>query len=166
MRLLGQLEHGVYVDDLDDVPPEDLIEHYGVDEDNVDDHIGEGDSDSDDDDYRGDGYAGNNVEDGPEPGEITVNVPETHTPFTDDDMENIFHQSLEEIREHGIVPVGYGIFPHEWEEEHYPTVESIRTGRRGGREIVVGLADDIWRPRATVWVQGLSVLTQLQDMYE
>ena len=47
MRLLGQLEQGVYIDDLEGAPLEDLTEFYGLD----DDPLG---SDTDDEDSSGD----------------------------------------------------------------------------------------------------------------
>ena len=149
MRLLGQLEQGVYIDDLEGAPLEDLIEFYGLD----DDPLG---SDTDDEDSSGD----------EKDNETAVVVPESRSPFRDEVAENVFYESLEEVQRDGIIPTGLGVRPQEWGEEGYPSVEHIRTGKRGGREIVIGLAVDIWIPRAVVWAQALNVLTQVQDMFE
>lgn len=153
MRLLGQLEHGVYVDnDLEDVPPEELAEHYGVD-----------DQLSDEDSIDGDDSEPNNAVPEDADNQTEVQVPDSRNPFTVGDSENIFREALRLVREQGIIPAGYNILPQEWEDGIYPTIEVIRAGRRGRRDITVGLDDEIWRPRAILWVQAVEVLTRVVD---
>ena len=165
MRLLGQLEQGVYVDDLEDVPLEDLEAYYGVhgvprrrrqgisgaghasDEDSSDDEPDIPQTDRD---------VSTNVLEGP-------NVPESHNPFPDPYSEGLFFEALRRVLLDEAIPAGYNIHPNEWEPEGYPTIEVIRSGRRGRREITVGLADEIWRPRAIRWVQAVNLLTRIFD---
>ena len=165
MRLLGQLEQGVYVDDLEDVPLEDLEAYYGVhglprrrrqgisgaghasDEDSSDDEPDTLQTDTD---------ALTNVLEGP-------TVPESHNPFPDAHSESLFFEALQRVLLDAAIPIGYNIHPNEWEPEGYPTIEVIRSGRRGQREITIGLADEIWRPRAIRWVQAVNLLTRIFD---
>lgn len=89
-----------------------------------------------------------------------VPVPDHRNPFSEDPtFEGYFFEALAEVRQEGIVPPGYGILPSEWAEEGYSPLEEIRLGR--SKTLTVALPDDIWRPRAELWVQGLDVLTRL-----
>lgn len=166
MRLLGQLEEGVYIDDLEDVNPEELDMYYGVHGPahyhppgvSGAGHPSDEESDDDDDD---DGPVDIDLNEADPP--AAPQVPESHNPFNNDDVEHVFHEAFHLVCEEGVVPAGYNILPNEWDEDGYPTVEILRTGRRGRREIKVGLTDEIWRPRAVLWVQALDVLTRLLD---
>lgn len=153
MRLLGQLEHGIYVDeDLEDVPPEELAEYYGVDDQRSNEASSDSDNSEPDDTFPED------TDD-----QTHVRVPDSRNPFPDGDTEDVFHEAFRLVQEQEIVPVGYNILPHEWDNGIYPSIEVIRTGRRGRREITVGLDDEIWRPRAILWVQAVDVLTRVLD---
>lgn len=158
MRLLGQLEHGVYVDELDDVPPEELAAHYGVDDSDNEDFDEDPDEDSDSDDNSEPDQGVTEDANNPAP-----SVPDSRNPFPDDETEDVFNEVFRYVREQVIVPPGYGILPQEWEDGAYPTIEVIRAGRRGRRELAVGLADEIWRPRAMLWVQAVYALTRVLD---
>ena len=61
------------------------------------------------------------------------------------------------------LPHGYGWHVDEWDEDGYPAVETLRSGRRGRREVEVGLPDNVWRARAGLWIQALDVMTRIQD---
>lgn len=157
MRLLGQLEQGVYIDDLEDVPEEELAEFYGVDE----PEQYRGHLEDEDEDFPNHEPAG---DDGHADGDPAPNVPEAHYPFPNDEIENLFHQAFNTVCEEEIIPAGYNILPNEWGEDGYPSIEVLRVGRRGRREITVGLADEIWRPRAILWVQAVEVITRVLDL--
>ena len=92
-----------------------------------------------------------------------VDVPEGISPFATLEAENDFHDALAIAREENIVPYGYGLHPEELDGDDYPTLEIIRSSRRGRREIEVGLPDHIWRPRGLLWIQGLDILTRLLE---
>jgi hypothetical protein len=58
------------------------------------------------------------------------------------------------------------MLPEEWDESGYPVFETVKLGRRGGKELHIALPDEIWRPRAVVWCQALEVMTCIQDIME
>jgi hypothetical protein len=58
------------------------------------------------------------------------------------------------------------LIPDEWEDNEYPSVEIIRSGRRGGKELRVALPDFVWRPRAELWGQALDILSRITYMTE
>ena len=92
-----------------------------------------------------------------------VDVPEGHSPFGTEEIKDDFIAALEMAREMDAVPYGYGLHPEEQGEEGYPTLEIIRSAKRGRREVEVGLPDHIWRPRAILWAQGLDVMTRILE---
>ena len=63
----------------------------------------------------------------------------------------------------GILPAGLGIQPKEWDKEGYPTSETIKSGKGGKGELEVLLPDDIWRPRAELWCQALSIAVSILE---
>lgn len=88
-----------------------------------------------------------------------VPVPDRRNPFLNKEMEAEFFHLLQEIVEAGIMPVGYGLFPDEWEDDTYPLFETLQMGkRRGGRTVQVSLAAPIWRERAVLWAQAVNLL--------
>lgn len=96
-----------------------------------------------------------------------VEVPPSHGPFTGETADldrDIFLKTLTIVVEEGIIPAGYGMLPDEWVEERYPDIEVLRTRKRGGKEIRIMLDNPIWKKRAELWVQGLSVLSHCLDM--
>lgn len=125
------------------MPYEELVEHYGVDE--------------------PDGNINYDIEDPQLDDDAAPNVPESRNPFPSVHAENLFHEALGNVRERGIIPPGYHLLPHEI-EGGYPSVEVIRAGRRGRREIRVGLPVAIWQPRAVLWGQAVDVLTRVLDL--
>lgn len=95
----------------------------------------------------------------------TVKVPRHSTPFTAA-QQDIFSQALAEVIASTVLPGGYGIQVEEWEDGENPSFEIIQSGRRGRKDLRVALPDNIWRPRAEIWVQGLHVMQQLTYMLE
>jgi hypothetical protein len=91
-----------------------------------------------------------------------VPVPDNANPFPDRDAEARFIERLQELVKREYIPVGYGLLPEEWEGDTYPLFETLRVGRRGGKEISISLVEPMWMHRAILWVQGLYLLTQFQ----
>jgi hypothetical protein len=89
-----------------------------------------------------------------------IGVPDHRNPFSDNETEALFFQTLQEIVEADVVPAGYGLFPNEWEEDRYPLFETLKVGRRGGKSIIISLAAPIWRQRAVLWAQAVNLLTR------
>lgn len=90
-----------------------------------------------------------------------VAVPKHANPFPDNESMTLFYDALEAAIHQGIVPSGYGLRPEEWGEEGYPSVEILKSGRRGGRQLRIPLPDGIWRPRAEQWGRALAILDQI-----
>jgi hypothetical protein len=88
-----------------------------------------------------------------------IQVPSSGTPFISGPDEQQFFKTLEETVQRGIVPVGYGVTPEEWEAGSYPRIEEMSIGKRR-RKTYISLSTDVWLERAIFWVQGLNVLTQ------
>lgn len=93
-----------------------------------------------------------------------MQVPPSESPFVSPDDLNVFQIALAAVGSEDIVPEGYGLLEDEWEEDAYSTIEVINSGRRGRREIVVGLPEHVWRPRAVLWEQALDVLIRVLHM--
>jgi hypothetical protein len=72
-----------------------------------------------------------------------------------------FDMLCQAAEQSGDLPDGYGILPHEWAEDHYPTAENLKSGRKGSKILRVPLPLNIWKPRAERWVQALYVLNHL-----
>lgn len=92
-----------------------------------------------------------------------VEVPAGASPFTAEEDEAAFSAALAMVQEDGVVPEGYGLLSEEWEDEMYPTLEVLRSGRRGRREVLVSLPDQIWRPRAELWGRALDVMLHILE---
>ncbi|KAF8215165.1 hypothetical protein K438DRAFT_1473660, partial [Mycena galopus ATCC 62051] len=96
---------------------------------------------------------------GPQICHDAVDVPDHKNPFADEpNQENLFFDVLAEVVREGIIPAGYGLLPEEWDEDGYPDVEILPAGRQMKTNFRMSLANPIWRQRATIWVQALSVL--------
>jgi hypothetical protein len=91
-----------------------------------------------------------------------VNVPKHENPFIGHpEMETVFHKVLAAARMEEVIPEGYGVLPSEWDDGTYSSYETIKSGRKGAKEINVALPDHIWRPRSTLWAQGLDILRRI-----
>jgi hypothetical protein len=88
-----------------------------------------------------------------------TDVPRHSSPFSEYG-ERIFFETLANVVLEGVTPAGYGILQDEWTDGVYPAVEKLDVGRRG-KASKISLSADIWLQRATLWVQGLSVLTMM-----
>ena len=88
-----------------------------------------------------------------------ANIPHHLSPFSEHG-EHVFFETLANIIQEGVTPAGYGILQDEWTDGVYPAVEKLNVGRRG-KSSEISLSADIWLQRATLWVQGLSVLTMM-----
>lgn len=151
--------HGIYTDDCEGLDLTTIEESYGTagpvvvhppghtgaghlnDEDNGTTSVDSSDSESDgsDDDLDLEGFD-TDRQFLPKP----VKTPRHICPFTNEEMA-IFDETLQLAVEAEILPIGYGICPEEWEDNHYPSVEIIQTGRKGAKELSVQLPDFVWQ---------------------
>lgn len=155
MRLLGQAQLGVYRDDCDGLHPDTIEKYYGVlgaervgqagagnppDEEDVADRI--------------------RLEQDPQVRHEAIEVPDHRNPFSGNPAaENNFFSVLAEVVREEITPAGYGLLREEWDEDDYPDVEILLSGKRMTTKNSVSLAHPIWMQRARLWVQGLNVLS-------
>ncbi|KAF5390468.1 hypothetical protein D9757_005167 [Collybiopsis confluens] len=183
-RWLGMVKHGVYTDDCDGLDVESIEELYGTTEDvpaRPSNHTGAGYLNDEDVPEYSDGNSDTDSDESDlDLGEINKQIeatssnqflpkaikpPRHSSPFNDEEL-HLFEETLEAAVHANITPVGYGIHPDEWEDSIYPTIEMIRTGRKGGREISVQLPDHIWRPRGQLWTLGLSIMDRILENRE
>ncbi|PCH39125.1 hypothetical protein WOLCODRAFT_168135 [Wolfiporia cocos MD-104 SS10] len=174
LRLLGQLNHGVYTDDGIDLHPDVLHEHYGTTNQQVrrrrgqtgaghppeeDDNSDASNSDSETDSDLGittqvAATQHSNIR------HAAIPVPSNSNPFESEDSEALYFDALDLIRLEGTIPAGFGALPI---EHAYEVEEVIRLGRRGRKELVVGLPEHIWRPRIELWAQAVHLLNEFMD---
>jgi hypothetical protein len=187
MRFLGQLEHGMYEDDLDDVDPEILRRHYGVNT-NGSSHSASDASSSEESvtssSASDEAMSSPSVEDvdwqhppsSPAAdangvahqieADISTNlhhepvsVPKHNNPFQTQQYSDAFMELLEMfVQGEGEVPEGYGAQADEWGVDGYPSVETITSGRRGIKKLRVSTPVHIWLPRAELWAKALHAL--------
>jgi len=168
----GQTEHGIYVDDCAGVHPDVVNQYYGVHGHptrRASGQTGAGhpaDEESDDEDDWED--VGERVAADQETHirHEPIEVPESTDPFINPDLRDVFERSLAAVQEQEIIPPGYGLLLEEWEDGVYPSVEVIWSGRRGTKELTISLPDFLWRPKAELWGQALSLLTHMQHLYD
>ncbi|KAH7919859.1 hypothetical protein BV22DRAFT_1022259, partial [Leucogyrophana mollusca] len=163
MRLVGQAMLGVYHDDCHGVHPDTINQYYGAHGKEIArryNQTGAGHPDDEAEDDVHDGLAAQIEEDQQQHVRHDgVEVPENGNPFQSDNDEARFFSVLTRVVEEDITPEGYGLLPEERQEEDGSTVEILRLGRRGGKQIHISLAHPIWHQRAKLWCQALSVLT-------
>jgi len=175
---LGQLEFGVYIDDFEGALVESLNKHYGVYSNIIQrlpeqtgaghpaDELEDGDDLDLDDLESGDWIDINEASDAIAEADHNVyaepvSVPGNNNPFTSEDEMQLFATSLHQCRARGYIPSGYGMLHGEWEGGIYPTIQYLPSGRRGSKQLGIGLPDNRWRPRSEIWVQGLDIMTRL-----
>lgn len=174
IRLLGQLDHGIYVDECSGIHPDVINEFYGTDGQVYERAEGE----------TGAGQLSDEeipqlIETGIEMQESdfneleeyieeahkakfdveNVSCPRHQSPFKTDDLEIVFSTAFEQVRNLNLIPSGYGLLPEEWEDMAYPSYEVIKM--RHGKELWIALPDFIWRARAELWGQALDIIDRL-----
>jgi hypothetical protein len=178
MYLLGQLEHGVYVesdDELDGIPPHEISDLYGVEdvEWEQSDNSLFGVSDTAIVDMIEQGLQHHEVPEDLGEGLVEriqqqlkhtpVTVPRIQNPFTDHhEIEVVFWQALAQATEEVILPHGHGFLEGEAGYEEWVPVEHVAVGKRvRGKFQKITLPQEMWEPRAKVWVQGLEGMMHL-----
>jgi hypothetical protein len=158
---LGQLEHGIYLDEYDNVHPELLNRYYGVSQQaapgNVHQISAGYTNSSDDVDLEAivhDIAEGQKQHVRHDP----VGLPDARNPFSNTDMQQVFEKVLRQVCEAKFIPSGLGVHKEEWEETTYPGFEYLKVGRT--KELVIMLPIEVWLPRAMSFAQGLEVLTR------
>ncbi|KAF7335795.1 hypothetical protein MVEN_02235500 [Mycena venus] len=175
MCLMGQLQHGVYVDDCKGIDPTDIRRYNGIHGPERSRAPGQtGAGQLDDEDVSAPSSNSSNKSESEDDLEAqieevhaenfhheAVSVPKHANPFDDNDTMELFYDALEAAIREDIVPPGYGLLPEEWDEEGYPAFEILKSGRRGSKQLRIALPDDIWRPRAEMWGRALAILEQI-----
>lgn len=91
-----------------------------------------------------------------------IKVPRSQSPFDSDADEYTFLQALDNAREAGFVPNGYGLREDEEGYERYNPDEVISVGK--AKRVYMPLPEKIWGPRVIEWVQAVVGLTMhLED---
>ncbi len=93
-----------------------------------------------------------------------IPVPEHNSPFVSDAEMQAFAIMLSQYEDSGFIPAGYGMSRREWENGTYPTIQVIPVGRRGSRQLEIGLPESIWQPRSELWVRGLDIMNKIRDI--
>ncbi|KAI5994240.1 hypothetical protein EDC04DRAFT_2586392, partial [Pisolithus marmoratus] len=172
MRLLGQLEHGVYLENGITLHP-DVVSHYlGVQHQTNQPTSGDSSDNEEWEDVLDDNDMATEHSDlpsmiaddqAPEFAHDGAAVPLEVNPFPSPDWQAAFWQALQHVQEIGHIPSGYGMLEQEWGGDGYPELEVIPSGRRGQKEIIVELPGFIWQPRAVRWCQALQVLIHILE---
>ena len=79
---------------------------------------------------------------------------------------DIFQRTLAEVNRQAHIPAGYGMLPYEWQSNHYPTSETISSGRSATQQLRISLPHNIWKARAEKWVQALDTLNHTLEILE
>lgn len=168
MRLLGQTTNGLYVDDGDNIHPDELHRFYGTTPGSPtrrrQHQTGAGhppeEEESDDDDGAGtlvdhiaDSQQAHIRHDG-------VPVPIQSSPFGEALSEAEFLAVLGEAEVEEDLPEGLGVLEEE-QEYGYDDHEVLRSGRRGRKELLIELPEHVWRPRAELWARGLHLMSRV-----
>lgn len=93
-----------------------------------------------------------------------VRVPKHQKPFSTSEEEDTFTECLLQCLNDGIVPHGFGVYPDEWDSDGYPSVEILKSGRRGTKELRIALPIDEWLPKAELWVTALTAMNVIIDV--
>ncbi|KDR81020.1 hypothetical protein GALMADRAFT_46025, partial [Galerina marginata CBS 339.88] len=177
IRFEGQTTGGVYVEDeFDSVHPAVLQQYLGTTRNGVvrrrhqtgagnpEEEEDSGDEDNSDEEVEIPEDLGERLVADQE-GHIVhpaVPVPSKSCPFGVAGLA-LFETLFSQVTDQVIIPPGYGIKEEEWDDGEYPSVETLRTGKKR-KELSVSLPDSIWRPRGERWVQGLACMTHI--LYE
>lgn len=70
-----------------------------------------------------------------------VDVPTHACPFPE--QEDIFFKGLAQVEAEDILPEGFGSRPEEWDDVGYPSLKTLKTGKRQ-KNLTVSLPDHIW----------------------
>ncbi|KAG2336494.1 hypothetical protein BDR05DRAFT_1005822 [Suillus weaverae] len=163
LRLLGQVQFGVYQDGCEGIHPDIIEEYYGIyghvatrwqHQTGVGHPMDEEDSD-----------------DGKEPQDIAqavnnqqrdhvhheaIGVLLQRNPFVNEGTYQQFSATLTEVVAEDITPCHCRLAADEWEGNGYPVFETISIGRRGLKELHVLLGELIWFRQAKLWCQAES----------
>lgn len=171
MRFLAQTTQGIYADDGADIHPDILHESYGTTSSSIHRHSHqsgaghppeEEESESEDNVLPIEAHIADAQQ--AQIRHEAVDVPGSASPFADYplnlQLEATFFAALSELSHIHDLPGGYGVLPEEM-EGGYEVMETIRSGRRGRKELVIDLPEIVWRPRAEIWAKALHILNTL-----
>jgi hypothetical protein len=143
---LGQTEHGIYLDEYEDIHPEVLNRYYGVHGQQVerephqlgaghsaDEEDGVESEDEDNQDITGDiaGYIAADQQQHVrhEP----VDVPDAHNPLPSSHWQGVFEEVFTHVCNVDFVPEGLGVREEEWEDGTYPLTRRSSLGGKGAK---------------------------------
>ncbi|KAH9911007.1 uncharacterized protein B0H18DRAFT_830865, partial [Fomitopsis serialis] len=178
MRHLARVTVGTYEDKYKNDDVNDLTEYYGVDGTPKRRRLGQTgaghSADTDDEDEpmedQSDGEAEDASDDDGDDEEsnirhAAVKVARHANPFRDEDKEDAFWATLQEISALNYLPRNLNIRNDEWDDEGYPTYEDLAVGKRK-QSLRVELPHALWLPRAEIWCRAVSILTRVLDEEE
>ncbi|KAI6142840.1 hypothetical protein BKA82DRAFT_107656, partial [Pisolithus tinctorius] len=117
MCFMGQLEHGIYLQNDIQLHPCHLAEQDDEWEDVVED--------SDAATQNSDIPSMIAADQAPEFANDGAPVPKGVSPFPSPAWPEVFYLSMQQVWEIGHIPIGYGIREEEWDGEGYPELEAI-----------------------------------------
>ncbi|KZT05190.1 uncharacterized protein LAESUDRAFT_656210, partial [Laetiporus sulphureus 93-53] len=92
-----------------------------------------------------------------------IKVVQRTNPFNSQDAENLFYEIFAEVQQANIIPQDYGVLLYEWSDHSHPQTEQLKVGKRG-KYIDIAVPEDIWFPRAILWIQALDTLSRIIDI--
>jgi hypothetical protein len=97
-----------------------------------------------------------------------VSTPKHDNPFGSDDSSGMraFVLTLAQYEISDYIPPGFGMLPAEWENGSYPAIQMLPSGRRGSKQLEIGLPNIVWHPRSTMWVRALDIMTKVKNLQE
>ncbi|KZV99133.1 hypothetical protein EXIGLDRAFT_804699 [Exidia glandulosa HHB12029] len=156
----GQTEHGVYVDDCEGVHPDAIQEYYGADEDEAEREAADDNVEHADIAFGVVAGRVRKAQAGNVHNSDSAKVPATASPIENDTELAEFMRCFQEVRDTAFIPHGFGLHEDEFDGD-YPAQESIPYGKRGTRELMVDLPQEVWYPRAVLWAQAVYTLARL-----
>jgi hypothetical protein len=160
LRFVRQTEHGIYIDDCTGLHPDIINEYYGTTSARIHRQRGQTGAGHPPEEQVND-IAEQIAED--QDGNVrhdAIPVPRHESPFDSDQTEAVFFDMLNRAHTEGLVPIGYGVTANEM-EGGWEQFEMIQTGRRRRNGFSVDIPEDLWLPRARLWVQGLHLMNQI-----
>jgi len=96
----------------------------------------------------------------------SVPVPRNASPFDADELR-LFQDTMTIIHNDAVIPSGYGVRDSELASSGgYDAHYTIKSSRRGVKELQISLPREVWLSRAQLWAQGLDVMRRVSYMTE
>jgi hypothetical protein len=175
MRLVGEIEGGLYADEWQDIDEEELFEHLGVHNKTTEEAVhrdvpsdvsSSGSSHPERGSRSSASFSTNSFIRQRVRREILhhpVKVRRIEIPFhSDADRERLFER-IASMNSRGEIPDGFGIGDGEDGDVNYYPIQPIHVGRGRLRKLDISLPKAVWLPRIRLWVQAVWQLTQFKE---